>query len=55
MTADVAGAGIRGTAVLLIDRTTGRTIEHVDAGPLTTTDGFDGRRVWHAMRPGCRW
>ena len=52
MTADVAGAGIRGTAVLLIDRTTGRTIEHVDAGPLTTTDGFDGRRVWHADATG---
>jgi Aspartyl protease len=52
MDADVAGSGVRGTAVLLIDRTTGRTLERVDAGPLSSTDGFDGVRTWHADATG---
>jgi hypothetical protein len=50
--ADVTGSGVRGTAVWLIDRATGRTFEHVDGGPLTTTDGFDGTRAWHADATG---
>jgi Aspartyl protease len=50
--ADVTGSGVRGTSVWLIDRATGRTFERVDAGPLTTTDGFDGKRAWHADATG---
>ena len=50
--ADVRGSGVRGTEELLIDRLTGRTVDHVDAGPLTSTDGFDGKRAWHADATG---
>ena len=50
--ADVTGSGVRGTSIWLIDRATGRTFERVDAGPLTTTDGFDGKRAWHADATG---
>ncbi len=50
--ADVTGSGVRGTAIWLIDRATGRTVEHVDAGPLTATDGFDGTHAWHADATG---
>ncbi|HEY4441017.1 MAG TPA: pepsin/retropepsin-like aspartic protease family protein [Candidatus Elarobacter sp.] len=52
MDADVAGSGVHGTATLLIDRATGRTLERVVAGPLSTIDGFDGARAWHADATG---
>ena len=40
------GQGLSGVASLTIDVQTGRYIERLDAGPLHTHSGFDGRQAW---------
>jgi Aspartyl protease len=40
--------GTTGACVTVIDLRTGRTAEHVDAGVMSYSDGFDGRREWSA-------
>jgi len=44
----VNGYGIPGSATLLVDRTSGRYIEHFDLGPQSFYQGFDGTRAWQA-------
>ncbi|BDE05179.1 hypothetical protein WPS_04550 [Vulcanimicrobium alpinum] len=50
--ATVAGAGVRGTETDLIDLATGRTVERIVAGPLSSGNGYDGTRSWGADATG---
>ncbi|HTD38923.1 MAG TPA: retropepsin-like aspartic protease [Candidatus Limnocylindrales bacterium] len=40
--------GATGDCVTVMDFRTGRSAEHVDAGVMSYSDGFDGRRQWSA-------
>jgi len=44
--------GVRGTETSLVDVATGRFVEHVSAGPLSSGDGFDGTRTWSSDATG---
>lgn len=45
---NVDGYGIKGTGSLLIDRQSGRYVEHLNIGPLSGYQGFDGVHAWQA-------
>ncbi len=49
---DIEVDGVRGTETSLIDLATGRYAERLSAGPLSSSDGFDGTRSWSADATG---
>ena len=50
--ADIEVDGVRGTETSLVDLATGRYVERVSAGPLSSGDGFDGTRTWSSDATG---
>jgi hypothetical protein len=49
---DVEIDGIHGTETSLLDLATGRFTERLSAGPLSSGDGFDGKRSWSSDATG---
>jgi hypothetical protein len=48
VTMSVDGYDIRGSGTLLVDRQTGHYTEHLDLGPQSFYQGFDGTRAWQS-------
>ena len=49
---DIEVDGVRGTETSLLDLATGRYVERISAGPLSSGDGFDGNRTWSSDATG---
>ena len=49
---DAVVFGIRGTDEILVDLATGRFAERTDAGPASSSQGFDGVRAWSSDATG---
>src|SRR5437762_3214079 len=52
MQGDVNAYGVPGTAVIVVDRQTGRFARRFKAGPASEQEGFDGARAWRADATG---
>jgi hypothetical protein len=49
---DIEVDGVRGTETSLVDLATGRFVERVSAGALSSGDGFDGTHAWSSDATG---